>query len=119
VIRSVRLQGERTVVAFDGIRDRNGAEALRGAELRISADDARELDDAEYWDHDLVNCEVVTADGEPVGTVSDVLHTPANSVLVVQGAREHLIPLVSGVVTRVEPGVRITIDPIPGLLGEA
>ena len=59
----------------------------------------------------------VTVDGVTVGRVTDVLHNPANDVLVVtDGDRERLVPLVGQIVTNVEPGRRITVDPIPGLL---
>jgi 16S rRNA processing protein RimM len=84
----------------------------------IPAEAARALDEDEYWDHDLIGCSVVTADGTAVGRVTDVLHQPASSILVVQGEREHLIPLIRDVVRSVEPGTRITIDPLPGLLDD-
>jgi 16S rRNA processing protein RimM len=116
VVRSARTQRGRTVVAFDGIDDRAGAEALRGAELVIPAQAARELEADEYWDHDLIGCVVETMDGEEVGRVTDVLHQPSTSVLVVLGEREYLVPLIRDVVRAVEPRRRIAIEPIPGLL---
>lgn len=115
-IRALRRQGQRTIVSFEEISDRNAAEALRGSELVVPVDAARALDEAEYWDHDLVGCTVVTTDGEEVGVVTDVLHQPANEVLVVSG--EILIPFVASVVTRVEPRAKITISPLPGLIGD-
>lgn len=116
-VRSFRMQGQRAIVAFEGVTDRNAAEALKGAELTISAEQARDLEDDEYWDHDLVGCAVVTTAGVRVGEVTDVLHQPANSVLVVRGdGRDHLVPLIGDVVREVEPRTRITIEPMPGLL---
>jgi len=105
-------------VSFEEIVDRNAAETLKGAELVIEASHARALEEAEYWDHDLIGCAVVTTTGEAIGEVTDVLHQGANEVLVVRApSKEHLIPLVAAIVKRVEPGVRITIEPLPGLLG--
>jgi 16S rRNA processing protein RimM len=116
-VRSTRTHRDRTIVAFEGIDDRNAVEALRGAELVIPATDARGLEGAEYWDHDLIGCSVVTTDDIIVGEVVDVLHGGANEVLVIRGrGTEHLVPLVSDFVKSVEPGARITIEPIPGLL---
>lgn len=116
-VRSVRTHRDRTIVAFDEIDDRNATDALKGAELVIAADVARPLEDAEYWDHDLVGCAVVTTDGEPVGDVVDVLHAGANEVLVVRaGPKEHLVPLIGDIVRDVQPRERITIEPMPGLL---
>jgi 16S rRNA processing protein RimM len=115
-VRNLRRQGDRTIAGFDEVTDRTGAEGLRGTELVVPIDEARPLEDAEYWDHDLIGCTVVTTDGSEVGVVTDVLHQPANEVLVVSG--EVLIPLVASVVRHVEPRGRITISPTPGLLGD-
>ncbi len=116
-VSGMRATRDRNVVLFDEIADRTAAESLRGAELVIGAEDARALDDDEYWDHDLLGCAVMTIDGDDVGVVTDVLHQPANEVLLVEGGgKQLLIPLVSSVVKAVEPRRRITIDPPEGLL---
>lgn len=116
-VRSARSHRGRTIVAFAGITDRAGAGALRGAELVVPIEHARRLGSDEYWDHDLIGCEVVTTDGRRVGSVTDVLHAPANDVLVVRGeGREHLVPLIGEVVREVARRERITIEPLPGLL---
>jgi 16S rRNA processing protein RimM len=118
-LAAVRRGRERTVVRFEEVTDRTGAQALRGAVLVVPSEAARALGPHEFWDHDLVGCEVVTATGEWVGTVAEVLHTPANDVLVVGGGSgEHLVPLIRDAVRSVEPRVRITLEPMPGLLGD-
>ena len=116
-VQAKRLQGTRTIVTFAEVTDRTGAEALKGAELAVPIEDARPLENDEYWDHELVGCIVVTVDAVELGTVRDVLHQPANEVLVIEdGTKQLLIPLVSAVVKSVEPGHRITVDPPAGLL---
>ena len=116
-VRTMRTHRDRVVVVFEEITDRTGAESLKGAELSIAAEQARELDEGEYWDHDLIGCTVVTVDGDDVGEVSDVLHHGANEVLVVRaGEKEHLVPLVGDIVRSIVPGRRITIEPLEGLL---
>ena len=116
-VRSMRTHRDRTIVSFDEVDDRNGAEALTGAELMIETSAARPLEESEYWDHDLIGSAVVTTDGTAVGEVVDVLHGGANDVIVVRGQdKEHLVPLVSDIVRHVVPGARVTIEPIPGLL---
>jgi 16S rRNA processing protein RimM len=104
-------------VSFDEVTDRTAAEALGGSELVIDADQARDLQSGEYWDHDLIGCAVVTVDGDDIGEVVDVLHHGANEVLVVKaGQKEHLVPLVGDIVKSVVPGQRITIELLEGLL---
>jgi 16S rRNA processing protein RimM len=118
-VASRRRTGRGVIVSFEEVVDRNAAEALKGAELVISAGQARPLEEGEYWDHDLIGCEVITTDGRVIGRVEDVLHAAANDVLVVRGDRgEDLIPLTSNIVMDVRPRERITIEPIPGLLEE-
>lgn len=112
-VAASRMHKDRVIVSFEGVTDRNGSDALRGADLTIPDDAARPLESGEYWDHDLIGCEVVTVGGDVVGEVTDVLHQPAGELLEVG---KHLIPLIREIVKRVEPGVRITIDPLPGLL---
>jgi 16S rRNA processing protein RimM len=118
-VRALRRQGERTIVTFAGVTDRDAAEDLKGAELVIAAADARSLGSDEYWDHDLVGCAVVTTDGEGIGRVTDVLHQPANDVLAVETPEgERLIPLVGEIVRSVDPGRTIVIDRFPGILDD-
>jgi 16S rRNA processing protein RimM len=110
-VRSIRRNRRGAVVALAEVTDREGAEALRGARLVVPAGEARALGPQEYWDHELIGCEVVTKEGRSVGRVTDVLHTPANDVLVAQGpGGEHLIAFVAGTVVSVEPGAKITIE---------
>ena len=113
-VRTVRRQGQRTIISFAEVGDRTGAEALQGAQLVVPIAEARALEEDEYWDHDLVGCAVVTSDGEEIGIVTDVLHQPANEVLVIEKEGEQtLVPLVAEVVKRVDPRARITIEPLP------
>lgn len=116
-VSRTRRTRDRTVVSFEEVTDRDGAEALRGAELVIATDQARPLEADEHWDHDLLGCAVVTEQGTEVGTVTDVLHQPSGELLLVEGkGKELLIPLVRSIVKHVERRRRITIDPPEGLL---
>lgn len=73
----------------------------------------------EYWDHDLIGLSAVTTAGAPIGTVSDVLHPPGPSVLVIarESEDEALIPFVAEIVPTIDiTGGRVVIDPPDGLL---
>jgi 16S rRNA processing protein RimM len=117
VVESARMHRNRLLVKFEGIDDRDAAEVLRG-DLYVSKDSLRALGEDEYWDHDLVGAEIVTATGDHVGKVDAVRHGGAQDLLVASSPRgEVLIPMVKEIVTRVdaERGV-ITVDPPEGLL---
>jgi 16S rRNA processing protein RimM len=72
------------------------------------------LDEGEFFDSDLVGCEVVGIDGTRYGSVASVEHYPASDMLVVG---VHMVPMVSAIVRGIDMTARrITIDPPAGLL---
>ncbi len=125
VVAESRWHAGRLLVRFEGVAGRNAAEALRGRVLTIpagqvgqAADDGDEDADGLWWDRDLVGLRVVTVDDVDMGTVVDVVHTPAGELLVVEhaGGGEVLVPFVREIVPTVEvPAGRIVVDPPPGL----
>lgn len=118
VVETARAHRDRFLVKFEGLSDRDAAETLRGA-LYVPAEDARELESGEFWEHDLTGLDVVRAGtGEVVGTVSHVLPGAAQDLLAVDTpAGERLVPMVAEIVVEVDPGARrVTIDPPEGLL---
>lgn len=117
VVVSSRSHRDRFLVHFEGVVDREGAQGLRGA-LYVPAEAARELDDAEFWEADLVGSRVTLPDGTEVGEVSDVIVRPAQDLLQIETPRgQRLVPFVSQIVIEVEPDERrVTIDPPEGLL---
>jgi 16S rRNA processing protein RimM len=115
-----RPHGQRLLVKFEEIADRDTAESLRGQVLLVRSEDAPALPSDRYWVHELVGLEVITESGRSLGTVREVLHNPANDVWLVEGnEREHLIPALREVVVEVDPAAgRAVIREVPGLLGE-
>jgi 16S rRNA processing protein RimM len=116
-----RPHSGRLLVAFAETTDREGAEALRGTLLVAdSATSAESEDPEEYWDHDLVGLAAVTTSGEKVGEITEVLHLPAQDVLVVRrDDTEVLVPFVAAIVPEVDPRAgRIVIAPPDGLLDD-
>lgn len=112
VERSSPHQG-RWIVAFAGVADRDGAEALRGTVLTASPLSENDDDDDEtLWVHELIGAEVVGVDGRSHGTVEAVESNPASDLLVLPGGK--LVPLVF-VVSGPTAG-RLVIDSPPGLL---
>jgi 16S rRNA processing protein RimM len=119
-VAATRRHSGRLLVCFAGVTDRSSAEQLRGTVLLAEVDPAeRPADPAEFYDHQLRGLDVVTTEGQPVGELADVLHLPAQDVLVVRraGGREMLIPFVAALVPGVDLAAgRLVVDPPPGLL---
>jgi 16S rRNA processing protein RimM len=121
-VQSVRWHSSRLLVHFVGVDDRTAAEMLRGTELRIDVSLAeRPADPEEFYDHQLVGLRVETETGEPLGEVSEVLHLPAQDVIVVPyEGRDVLVPFVSQFVPVVDLDARrLVVADRPGLLEES
>lgn len=121
-VRSARPHAGRWLLAFDTVVGRDGAEALRGVDLRadLTPDDLADGDD--YADVALVGCRVHDLEGHDVGGVVDVEHLPMQDLLVVTTGDDATvrIPFVAAIVTDVDldAGV-LTVDPPGGLLDTA
>jgi 16S rRNA processing protein RimM len=116
-VAGIRLHQGHALLRFDGIETMSEAELWRGAEVRMSRPASAPLLDDTYYTADLIGMTVRRKDGTTVGSVENVLHYPAQDLLVVG---EALIPAVKAIVVRVDTESRtITIDPPDGLLPEA
>jgi 16S rRNA processing protein RimM len=107
------------IVKFDGYPDATAAESLRGGLIEIDEAALPPLPEGEYYLHDLEGLDVVTRDGEAVGTLIEVLTTGANDVYVIRraGKPNALVPAIPDVVLSVNLEARtMTIEAMPGLL---
>nr|WP_155073872.1 ribosome maturation factor RimM [Streptomyces taklimakanensis] len=121
-IAAGRVHSGRLLLRFEGVRDRTAAEALRNTLLiaEVDPDEAPE-DPDEYYDHQLVDLDVVTRDGTAVGRVEEIAHLPYQDLLVVRrvDGGEVLIPFVAEIVPEVDlEAQRAVVDPPPGLLDD-
>ena len=118
-IEEVRHPRGYPVVRFEGVTDADAAERLRDALIEIDEADLPALPDGEYYVHDLVGLHVVTAAGEAVGRLEEVLRTGSNDVYLVKrpGQKDVLIPAIDGVLLNVDLAAgTVTIEVVPGLL---
>jgi 16S rRNA processing protein RimM len=64
-----RVATKGVIAKVDGVEDRNGAEALKGARLYVDRALLPAPDDDEFYYADLIGLDVVTTDGTTIGTV--------------------------------------------------
>ncbi len=84
------------------MEDRDAAMALRNSQIAVSRDSFPPAEaDVYYW-ADLLGLDVVNTQGEHLGQVLRLMETGANDVMVVEGAREHLLPFVADVIREVD-----------------
>ena len=110
-ILSARCAPDAVFLSLRGIVDRNAAELLREKELVIPRDEAPALEEGVYYIADLLGSEVVTEEGESLGTLTDVRQASTDVYTVEKDGRDTLFPVADGVVTSVDPeNMRITVN---------
>ena len=85
---AVRVQKTCNLVKLRGVDTMEDAQKLRGKTMELYRED---ISDELIFAAELVDVEVF-ADGASIGRIKEVLDYPGNSVYVVQGEREYLIP---------------------------
>jgi len=103
-IEEVWFHLQTLVFKFRGIDTISDAEALYGVEVRIPASQRISLDEGEYFESDLVGCEVVNRrTGESLGKVSAWDDGGGSGLLVVG---ELLIPFARSICVEINPAER-------------
>ncbi len=118
VVRAFRPHRARFLLAIDGCEDRDAAERWRGDDIFVRFDDVDPLPEGVYYHWQILGLEVVTEEGEVLGTVERILETGANDVYVVRSdtGEELLVPAIESVILRVDlEESLITVHLIPGL----
>ena len=69
------------VIAFEGVADRNAAEALKGAELFVDRAALPDTDADEFYHADLIGLEVRDSEGRVLGKVISLHNFGASDVL--------------------------------------
>jgi 16S rRNA processing protein RimM len=117
-IEQVHAHGQSLLLTFDGINNRNGAEALQGVELTINREALPPLAEGEFYLGDLIGYAVVSDEQNQLGHIQEVWDMPANEVLrVVDKDRETLIPLVDDFIESIDHHQRrVIIRLMDGLL---
>ena len=77
---------------------------MRQAKLLVTRENAVELGKDEYFIADLIGIQVVSDEGEELGTISDVLQTGANDVYEVEMAdgKSLLLPAIKQCILNVD-----------------
>ena len=103
--------GGALTVKLSGVEDRDQAQALRGAEIRVPRSELPPRNDRDFYRADLIGCEVVNLEGTGLGRVQNFMETPAQVLMVVRGAKDILIPAVPQYLRRVDlQSRRVVVD---------
>jgi 16S rRNA processing protein RimM len=101
------------IVQFDGVRDRNAADALKGRQLSVPREALPPPDKDEFYLADLIGLQVEDAASSPLGKIRALHNFGAGDVMEIEtpSGTTEFIPFNSAVVRKVELPTRVVIDP--------
>ncbi|MDT7047696.1 ribosome maturation factor RimM [Providencia stuartii] len=95
------------ILKLKGVDDRDAATLLTNFEIVVDSAQLPELDNNEYYWKDLMGCQVVTLQGYNLGTITDMMETGSNDVIMIKanlkdafGIKERLVPFLDGQVIK-------------------
>lgn len=104
------------ILKFRGIDSISDAERLSGAEVRVPASEREPLDEGEFFESDLIGCDVVErASGQSLGRVSAWQDAGGSGLLVVG---DLLIPFARAICVEIDPAARRIAVELPEGLKE-
>ncbi|WP_336779612.1 ribosome maturation factor RimM [Paenibacillus illinoisensis] len=118
-VESARLHKNMYIVRLKEYGNINEVEKFKGGIAKVSKENLAELEENEYYFHQIVGCTVVTEEGENLGTISEILTPGANDVWVVKTAagKEILLPVIDDVVLDVDVNEKmVKVHLMEGLL---
>ena len=111
-IEQCRVQKTCNLVKLSGIDTMEAAQAMRGKNIMLYRED---IDDEVIFAAELIGVEVF-AEGEKIGKIKEVLDYPGNSVYVVKGEHEYMIPAVKAFILNTDvDGNRMDVKLIEGM----
>ena len=120
-INFIRWHGRLLLVAFEGIHDPEGAAEYRNQFVYVKTSDRPQLQEGEYYHHQLLGMDVYLEDNRILGKLVNILETGANDVYVVKSTegKEILLPAIKSVILHIDLNLnRMLVHLIPGLLSD-
>ena len=119
VVESYRSHKNSLLVKFEGIDSINEAEKFKNLQLKVDSENISELEENEFYFHEIIGCRVFDENNMLLGEVVEILTPGANDVWVIKGenGKEILIPYIADVVKNVDvQNKKIDIEIMEGLI---
>lgn len=110
-IESVRTHGDRLLVKFAGL---DSVDDLRDWTIEIPDEDARKLDEDEYFLHDLAGFKLIDESGADRGVVTEAYEGGGGILLAVtRGKRKYEVPFASDICTKIDRDAKTIVVKLP------
>ncbi|UQZ45998.1 ribosome maturation factor RimM [Bacillus sp. PK3-037] len=120
-VNTYRLHKQFHLLQFKERQSLDEVEELKNAIIKVPEEDLGELNEGEFYFHEIIGCEVFTEEGELIGKVKEILTPGANDVWVIgrKGKKDALIPYIESVVKQIDVSEKkIEIQLMEGLIDE-
>jgi len=119
-VKSAKPYKNLYLLKFENLDNINDVEKYKNNFLWVSKDVQGELNEGEFYYHEIIGCKVLTVEGEELGEIYEILDAPANDVWIVrayESGQDLLIPYIESVVMNVNVEEKtVTIKLLEGLL---
>lgn len=90
-VNTHRLHKQFHLLQFKERQNLNEVEELKNAIIKVPEEELGELNEGEFYFHEIIGCEVFTEEGELIGKVKEILTPGANDVWVIgrKGKKTH------------------------------
>ncbi len=111
-----RISGNAVLLKLKEVGTRDQAEQLTGMQVWLPCSELPELEVDEFYLYTLEGKQAYTTDGQTVGTVTGLLSSSGQDIMVIQAAQdEFLVPVVREFIKAIDPQ-KVILDLPPGLL---
>lgn len=86
VVSARAIKNDAAIVRFEGVSDREGAEALKGLELFVHRDQLPDTEAGEYYHADLIGLSAEDEEGRLIGKVRSIHNFGAGDVIEIERA---------------------------------
>lgn len=120
-LKRTRWHSRLLLVAFEGVNDPDAAAVFRNQYVYVKTIERPQLQDGEYYHHQLLGINVVLEDNRILGKLIDILETGANDVYVVLSpeGKEILLPAIEPVILNIDLNRKnMLVRLLPGLLSD-
>ncbi|MBM7564585.1 ribosome maturation factor RimM [Paenibacillus sacheonensis] len=107
------------ILKLKGFDNINEVEKYKGWSLKVSREDLVDLEEGEYYQHQIIGCKAVSDEGVELGVITEILVPGANDVWVIQQpkGKQLLIPVIDQVVLDVDiPNKTVKVHLMEGLI---
>lgn len=121
IVKSHRKHKNFDLLTFEGKNRIEDVEIYKNGMLKVAADNLHDLEEEEYYYHEIIGLEVKLESGEVLGKVKEILSLGSNDVWVVQrkGKKDLLLPYIKDVIQDVNVTEGFVIaTPLEGMLEE-